>query len=71
MPVGLRRATKTRIAQAAQQIRGFEEANNIELGPITRHHLSIHQARQPDGNQFTAIPMDNTTRQAQFLEEQR
>lgn len=71
VPRGLRRATQTRIEAASQQIRGFEEANNTELGPITRHHLSIHQARQPEGSQFTTIPNDNTTRQAQFLDEQR
>mgnify|MGYP001165731502 CR=1 FL=1 len=33
--------------------------------------MAIHQARQPDGSQFTSIPNDNTTRQAIFLDEQR
>ena len=33
MPIGLRRVTQTRIEAAAQQIRGFEEANDMEIGP--------------------------------------
>ena len=70
MPRGLRRATQGRIEEASQQIRAFEEDNNREIGPIARHHLAIHQARQPEGSQFS-IPNDNTTRQAIFLDEQR
>ena len=40
------------------------------MGPITRHHTAIRQARQPEGAEFE-MPTDNTTRQAQFLDEQR
>ena len=70
VPRGLRRATQQRIEVASQQIRDFEEANGTEIGAIARHHLAIHQARQPDGSEFT-MPNDNTTRQAQFLDQQR
>ena len=70
VPRGLRRATQGRIEAASQQIRDFEEATGREIGAITRHHLAIHQARQPDGTEFT-MPNDNTTRQAQFLDQQR
>ena len=69
-PVGLRRATANRIKASVRQIQAYEEQRNISLGPITRQHVSIHQARQPDGTEFV-MPTDNTTRQAQFLDERR
>ena len=67
---GLRRATAGRIEASARQIREYEERSNVRMGPITRQHVAIHQARQPDGSEFT-MPTDNTTRQAQFLDERR
>ena len=66
-PVGLQRATASRMEESVSQINTYEEQNNTRLGPITRQHVSIHQARQPDGTEFT-MPTDNTTRQAQFLD---
>jgi len=33
--------------------------------------LEIHQARQPDGTVFAAIPQDNTTLQAQQIDKRR
>ena len=56
--------------ELVRQINAYKEQNNTRLGPITQQHVSIHQARQPDGTEFT-MPTDNTTRQAQFLDEQR
>jgi len=71
IPTGLRRAsTAGRIEASARQIREYEERNNVQFGPITRQHIAIHQARQPEGAEF-AMPDDNTTRQAQFLDERR
>ena len=63
IPTGLRRATANRIEASARQIRAYEDNNNVRLGPITRQHVAIRHARQPDGSDFT-IPNDNTTRQA-------
>ena len=51
-------------------MQAYEELSNISLGPITQQHASIHQTRQPDGTEFV-MSTDNTTRQAQFLDEQR
>ena len=70
VPVGLRRATAARIEASARQIRNYEESTGERMGPITRHHTAIRQARQPEGAEFQ-MPTDNTTRQAQFLDEQR
>ena len=70
-PVGLQQATAGRIEASARQIREYEERNNVRMGPITRQHVTIHQARQPDGSYFTTMPNDNTTRQAQYLDERR
>ena len=70
VPVGLRRATAARIEASARQIRNYEETTGERMGPITRHHAAIRQARQPEGAEFE-MPTDNTTRQAQFLDEQR
>ena len=67
-PVGLQRATASRMEESVSQINTYEEQNNTRLGPITQQHVSIHQARQPDGIEFT-MPTGNTTRQAQFLDE--
>ena len=69
-PTNLRRATAGRIEESARQIREYEERNNVRMGPITRQHVEIHHARQPDEAEFT-MPNDNTTRQAIFLDEQR
>jgi len=38
--------------------------------PITKHHVTINHARQPEGTQF-AMPTDNATRQAQALDRMR
>ena len=70
IPTGLRRATATRIAASSRQIRNYEESTGERIGPITRQHVSIRQAMQPEGAEFE-MPNDNTTRQAQFLDEQR
>ena len=70
VPVGLRRATAARIEASARQIRNYEETTGERMGPITRHHTAIRQARQPEGAEFQ-MPTNNTTRQAQFLDEQR
>ena len=69
-PAGLRRATALRIQEAAQQIQEYQNNHEIEFGDITRHHLTVHHARQPEGTEFT-VPNDNTTRQAQWLDERR
>ena len=69
-PTGLRRATTSRVQESAARIQEFAESNNINLGDITRQHLTTHFARQQEGTDIT-IPNDNTTRQAQFLDEQR
>ena len=70
IPTGLRRATASRIEASARQIRNYEESTGETIGPITRQHVAIRQARQPEGSDFT-MPTDNTTQQAQFLDEQR
>ena len=70
VPTGLRRATASRVAASARQIREFEQENDVTIGPITRQHVAVRQARQPDGEAF-AMPRDNTTRQAEFLDERR
>ena len=70
VPTGLRRATAARIEASTRQIRNYEESTGERLGPITRNHAAISQARQPEGEEFE-MPTDNTTRQAQFLDEQR
>jgi len=67
---GTRRATASRIAQAAAVVNAYEEESSQELGPITRHHVTINHARQPEGTQF-AMPTDNSTRQAQALDRMR
>jgi len=69
-PAGLRRATALRVQEAAQQIQDYQNNHEIEFGDITRHHLTVHHARQPEGTEF-AVPNDNTTRQAQWLDERR
>ena len=69
VPTGLRRATAARVQEAAATIAAYERENNVELGQITNHHLQIHQARQPQGTPFQ-MPNDNTTRQAQELDEE-
>jgi len=71
VPTGLRRATANRVQAAATAIQNFMNETGTNMGAITQHHLAIHQARQPEGQAFTAIPQDNTTRQAQFLDQQR
>ena len=40
------------------------------MGPNTQHHVTIYQARQPEGSDFT-IPNYNTARQIRFLDERR
>ena len=70
IPTGLRRATANRIEASASLVRDFENSQGIQLGPITRQHVKIRQARQPDGSDFI-MPSDNTTRQAQYLDEMR
>ena len=70
IPTGLRRATASRIEASSRQVRNYEESTGVRIGPITRQHVAISQARQPEGAEFT-MPNDNTTRQAQFLDEQR
>ena len=70
VPTGLRRATASRVEASARQIREYEEQNNVRMGPITRQHVAIRQARQPDGSAFT-MPRDNTTQQAEFLDDRR
>ena len=70
IPTGLRRATATRIQASSRQIRNYEENTGVRIGPITRQHVAIRQARQPEGAEFE-MPTDNTTRQAQFLDAQR
>ena len=45
---GLRRATAGRIESSLRQIQEYEERSNVRIGPITRQHVAIHQARQPD-----------------------
>ena len=67
---GLRRATTSRMQESAARIQQFAESNNINLGEITRQHLTTHFARQQEGTDIT-LPNDNTTRQAQFLDQQR
>ena len=52
------------------EIREYEEHGNTRMDPITQQHVEIHQARQPDGTEFT-MPNDNTTRQAIFLNKWR
>ena len=69
-PTNLRRATAGRIEESARQIREYEERNNVRMGAITRQHVEIQHARQPDETEFT-MPNDNTTRQAIFLDERR
>jgi len=70
IPTGLRRATASRIEASSRQVCNYEETTGVHIGPITRQHVAISQARQPEGAEFT-MPNDNTTRQAQFLDEQR
>ena len=70
IPAGIRRATASRIEDASRLVRNYEETTGVHIGPITRQHVAISQARQPEGAEFT-MPNDNTTRQAQFLDEQR
>ena len=70
IPTGLRRATAARIEASSRQIRNYEESTGNRMGPITRQHVAIRQARQAEGAEFL-MPDDNTTRQAQFLDEQR
>ena len=69
-PTNLRRATAGRIEESARQIWEYEERTNVRMGPITRQHVEIHHARQPEEAEFT-MPHDNTTRQAIFLDQQR
>ena len=70
VPSGLRRATAGRIEASARQIRQHEDRTNVRIGPITRQHVAMHQARQPEGTDFV-LPSDNTTRQAQYLDQRR
>ena len=69
-PTNLRRATASRIEASARQIREYEERSNVRMGPITRQHVEIHHARQPDETEFI-MPNDNTTRQAIYLDQRR
>ena len=69
-PTNLRQATAGRIEASARQIWEYEERSNVRMGPITRQHVAIHHARQPDEAEFT-MPNDNTTRQAIFLDQRR
>ena len=69
-PTSLRRATAARVEASARQIREYEERSNVTMGPITRQHVEIHHARQPEEAEFT-MPNDNTTRQAIFLDQRR
>ena len=66
IPTGLRRATATRIEASSRQIRNYEESTGERIGPITRQHVAIRQARQPEGAEFQ-MTNDNTKRKAQFL----
>lgn len=64
----LRRATATRIQEAATVVEAFRVANpNVQMGPITANHLAITHARRPAGAGFE-LPNDNTTQQAQQLD---
>jgi len=67
---GTRRATASRIAQAAVAVNTYEQENSQSLGEITRHHVTINHARQPQGTPFV-MPTDNATRQAQALDNMR
>ena len=67
---GIRRATVPQIRQSLEAIQQYEQKTGTRLGDITRQHLSVTHARQPEGTELT-IPEDNTFRQAQFLDEQR
>ena len=67
---GIRRATVPRIRQSLEAIQQYEQTTGIQLGEITRNHVAITHARQPEGTAL-AIPEDNTTRQAQILDQQR
>ena len=67
---GLKQATATRIEASLRQIRNYEKSTGERIGPITRQHFVIRQARQPEEAEFE-MPTDNTTRQARFLDAQR
>ncbi|GLE11062.1 hypothetical protein PINS_up023360 [Pythium insidiosum] len=66
-PAALRRATAARIISSTQAVADFARTQSY-LGPITTNHLVISHARQPEG---TGVHLrdDNTTRQAQALDE--
>ena len=65
----LQRATTGRIEASVRQIQEYEEQSNVRMGPIIQH-ITIHQARQPNGSEFTILS-NNTTQQAYFLDERR
>ncbi|KAG4049134.1 hypothetical protein PC123_g15589 [Phytophthora cactorum] len=65
---GIRRATPTRIAEAAEAINSYlAERQDVRVGDIARTHWAISQARQPDDVGFT-LPESATFRQMQHLD---
>ena len=66
---GLLWAMAGKIEAFARQI-WDEDQSYVRTSPITQKHVAIHKARQSDRSEFT-MPNDNTTRQAQFLDERR
>lgn len=68
---GVRRATASRIQEAARSIDGYlERRPDVRLGEIARTHWAVSHARQPEGSSLS-LPDSATFAQAQHLDELR
>lgn len=68
---GIRRATVSRVLQAAQSIDQYLVNNiDIHIGEIARTHWAVTHARHPEDAQLS-VPDTATFRQAQYLDEMR
>ncbi|GMF48259.1 unnamed protein product [Phytophthora fragariaefolia] len=65
----MHRTTASRMTRAVVDVTALQEEHGGTLGPIAAHHVAVHHVRQPDGTVLT-IPTDNTTRQAQALDDE-
>ena len=66
----IRRATAGAIRREMERLDQYAQSNNLQIGPIQRQHLAVHNARQPEGTPIR-VPNDATTRQAAALDEAR
>ncbi|OWZ01658.1 hypothetical protein PHMEG_00026913, partial [Phytophthora megakarya] len=68
---GIRRATLSRISEAAHAIDGYLlEHTDVQVGPIARTYWETSHARQPDGTE-PSLPANATFRQMQHLDSMR